>query len=106
MRHTRAIGMDEATAHFEHLAQVFKALGHATRLAILHRIVTADPCVCDLQQRLQRSQANISQHLAILRDRGLVVPERRGNRVCYRLADDRIAHIVKTAEEVFDTAHQ
>jgi DNA-binding transcriptional ArsR family regulator len=44
----------------------------------------------------------MSQHLAILRDRGLVVPERRGNMTCYRLADGRIADIIREAREIFD----
>jgi DNA-binding transcriptional ArsR family regulator len=43
----------------------------------------------------------MSQHLAILRDRGLVVPERRGNMTCYRLADGRIADLIREAREIF-----
>ena len=85
----------------ERLAQVFKALGHPTRLAILRRAMADEMCVGDLQECLGCSQPNISQHLAVLRDRGLVVPERDGNRVCYRLTDRRIADLLRSAQEVF-----
>jgi DNA-binding transcriptional ArsR family regulator len=85
----------------ERLARVFKALGHATRLGILKRTAEGQWCVGDLQEQLQCSQPNISQHLAVLRNRGLVVPCREGNRVCYRLTDERIADVLQTAQSIF-----
>jgi len=96
----RTIEPSETTVDYEHVAEIFKALGHATRLGILAKAVSGEFCVTDLQEHLDRSQANISQHLAVLRERGLAIPERRGNRVCYRLADERLAQIVKLAVDV------
>lgn len=85
----------------ERLAAVIKAMGHPTRLRILERVAKGDPCVSRLEQVLGRSQANVSQHLAVLRDRGLVVTQRKGNRNCYRLADARISDIIRLAAQAF-----
>jgi len=83
-------------------AQLFRALGHPARLGILLRIVEGEFCVRELQAHLGRSQANISQHLTVLRERGLVIPQRRGNQVCYYLSDPRIASLVELAAELVD----
>lgn len=91
----------EQQRHCEELARIFKAMSHPTRLAILRRAMGAGMCVGDLHECLGRSQPNISQHLAVLRDRGLVVPERDGNRVCYRLADRRISDLLAAAASIF-----
>ena len=84
------------------LAALFKAMGHPTRLRILEKIVAGEFCVSDLESDLDRRQANISQHLAILRDRGLVTPTRKGKTVCYSLADRRVADVIRQVRHVFD----
>ncbi len=81
-------------------------MGHPTRLGLLKRISTGMFCVSELQRDLDRSQSSISQHLAILRDRGLVVPERKGNMTCYLLADERIAELLAFAESVLEVEPQ
>jgi DNA-binding transcriptional ArsR family regulator len=92
--------MDETQNHHTRLAAFFRAMGHPTRLRILEKIVAGEFCVSDLETDLDRRQANISQHLAILRDRGLVIPTRRGKMVCYRLADGRMASLVHRARDI------
>jgi ArsR family transcriptional regulator len=96
--------MTEASAHHMRLAAFFKAMGHPTRLRILERVVAGEFCVSDLETDLDCRQANISQHLAILRDRGVVVPTRRGKTVCYRLADDRTADLIRQATHILGLA--
>ncbi len=80
------------------LADTFRALGHPVRLDLLQRIVSGEFCVTELQRGVGQSQPSISQHLGILRDRGLIVPIRRGNRTCYRARDDRLAELLQLAE--------
>ncbi len=92
--------MNQISPDYERVARIFKALGHPTRLGILAKILSEEFCVTDLHEHLERSQANISQHLAVLRDRGLAIPERRGNKVCYRLADERLSQIIDLAAEI------
>jgi ArsR family transcriptional regulator len=90
----------------EEMARVFKALGNPTRLGILRRIMDGDMCVGELQEELDRSQPNISQHLAVLRDRGVVLSERDGTRVCYRPADSRLGDLLDLAADIFEIEHQ
>jgi len=86
----------------ERMAVVFRALGNGTRVGIVRRILGEEMCVGELQDELGCSQPNISQHLAVLRDRGVVTPHRDGNRVCYTLADVRIADLLLLAEDIFE----
>ena len=65
---------------------LIKGLADDTRLKALLLIQAHhELCVCELQQALQLSQPKISRHLADLRSSGLVVDERRGKWVYYRL---------------------
>ncbi len=76
------------------MANIAQALSHLTRLRILELLRGEGAYVMDLTEWTGRPQANISQHLAILRDAGLVVAEREGMAVRYRLKDDRVFEIM------------
>ncbi len=71
-------------------AALFKALADPHRLTILATLARAEDevCVCDFTSALPLNQPTVSHHLKILRDAGLVVGERRGTWVYYRLAPD------------------
>ncbi len=110
MPETNAASSQGATTHTEldcceEMARIFKALGNPTRLGILRRIIDGGMCVGDLQDELDRSQPNISQHLGVLRDRGVVVPQRNGTRVSYRPAHPRLRELLELAAEIFDIEH-
>lgn len=92
--------MRERTTDYEALAEAFRALAHPVRLRILMKTIEGELCVQELQNHLDRNQANISQHLTVLRERGLVVAERRGKKVCYRPADERIAQVIRLAASI------
>ena len=93
--------MGDAHYDYERLANVFKALGHPTRLQILTKTINSEFCVQDLGEELDRRQPHISQHLTVLRERGLVTPRRKGKTVCYRPTDSRIREIIQLAAEAF-----
>ena len=82
------------------VSALLKAIGHPTRLRILERIAERELCVSDLEDALGLRQPNVSQHLAVLRDRGLVIAERRGNMTCYYLADPRIAEVIALMQDI------
>jgi ArsR family transcriptional regulator len=68
------------------LSQIFKALSHETRLAILGLILRHGPmCVCEAEQILGITQAKASRHLRYLRNAGVLEDERDGLIVNYRL---------------------
>jgi DNA-binding transcriptional ArsR family regulator len=67
-------------------AQIFKVLGHPLRLAILDELKNGECCVQDLEVRLGAEQSNISRHLALLRQTGIIVGRKDGLYVYYSLA--------------------
>jgi len=83
--------MDE----IEKLARVFKALSDETRLRLVKTLVELAPddalCVNALAAMLGVSQSAVSQHLAVLRAADLVIGERRGYHVHYRLTPEGLA---------------
>lgn len=80
-------------------ADLLKALGQPTRLKILELLLDGERCVCEIFPAIKGEQSNISKHLGFLRSQGIVVAERRGMRVFYRLADKRIAKLLEDTEE-------
>lgn len=75
-------------------AKTAKALAHPMRIAILEMLRQGGRCVCEMEPELGASQANISQHLAALRDANLVVSQRDGMRSQYRVTDERIFQVL------------
>jgi ArsR family transcriptional regulator, cadmium/lead-responsive transcriptional repressor len=74
------------------LDRVGRALSDGTRRRILLRLADAAAYPADLADHLGASRPAVSNHLACLRDCGLVVADAEGRRVRYRLSDDRLAH--------------
>ncbi len=79
------------------LAELFKVLMHPTRLAILQILRSGEQCVCHIEATLGLSQAYISQHLAVLRQAGLVEPRRDGWNVYYQIARPEVFHVLDAA---------
>jgi len=75
-------------------AEVYRALGHPWRLRLLEALRGGEECVCHLAALLGKPQPYISQHLAALREAGLVVDRREGLRIYYRLADPSIGTVI------------
>jgi ArsR family transcriptional regulator len=76
-------------------AELFRALADPHRLTMLATLARVDDevCVCDFTSALPLNQPTVSHHLKILRDAGLVLSERRGTWVYYRLAPDASARL-------------
>lgn len=89
---SQVIDADVAVA----LSRTMKALADPLRLRMLSAIA-ADPrgeaCVCDLTELAKLSQPTVSHHLKVLRDSGLLLAERRGTWVYYRIAPARRAAV-------------
>jgi ArsR family transcriptional regulator len=67
-------------------AELLKAFSHPTRLAILQELLAGPKCVTDMEELLPARQANISQHLAVLRHAHLVDYAQDGSLRCYYLS--------------------
>jgi len=70
-------------------ANLLKALAHPRRLEILQLLRAQAMCVTDIHSMLDLPQANISQHLMILRDEGVVKTRRQGKQIFYQIADEK-----------------
>jgi ArsR family transcriptional regulator len=78
------------------LARAFAALADPARLRVLSLLSSADDgevCACDFVEPVGRSQPTVSHHLKVLTEAGLVVGDKRGRWVWYRLVPERLAQI-------------
>jgi DNA-binding transcriptional ArsR family regulator len=75
-------------------ASIFQALSHPTRIAIVEILRNGELAAGAIQERLGVEQANLSQHLTILRNRQVVVNRKEGNQVFYSLRDPVLAQVL------------
>ena len=85
---------------FEHQAEICKTLADPKRLMILHELRNSEASVGQLVSNLGLPQANVSQHLAILRERGIVTTRREGTTIYYSLANPKIGEACDLVQEV------
>lgn len=81
-----------------------KAMSHPLRLKILCTLGDREVSVQDIVEHVGTSQSNISQHLAILRDKGILASRKDANRVYYRVGDPRTLRLISMMREVFCSA--
>ncbi len=82
-------------------ALAMKAIAHPLRLKILCVLGDQEISVQDIVEQVGTSQSNISQHLAILRDKGVLATRKDANRVFYRIGDLRTLKLVGMMRDVF-----
>jgi DNA-binding transcriptional ArsR family regulator len=78
-------------------SEILKAIGHPVRLEIL-KCLMQETCKCNVNrivEVLKIPQSTISQHLGILRNKGIIKPEKNGVKTCYRITDERIIKIMQ-----------
>jgi len=82
-------------------AEFFQALAHPTRIAILDLLRDGELAVGAFMERLNLEQANLSQHLAVLRARQIVVTRKVGNQVFYSVRDPLIFKMLDLMRRYF-----
>jgi len=82
-------------------ARALKAMSHPLRLRILCILGETEVNVQDIVSEVGTSQSNISQHLAILREKGIIAARKDANRVYYRVQDRRILNLIGMMRDVF-----
>lgn len=88
-------------ADIERASRSLKAMSHPLRLKILCTLGEQEVSVQDIVDHVGTSQSNISQHLAILRDKGILASRKDANRVYYRVGDARTLQLISMMREVF-----
>lgn len=87
-------------------ADLLKALSHPRRLEIVNLLRDQELCVSDIYEMLDLPQANISQHLMLLRDTGVVITRREGKQIIYKLANLKIIKASDLLREVLIDQNQ
>ncbi len=82
-------------------ASLMKTLSNTARLMILCQLVEGERSVAELEKNLDTKQPNVSQQLARLRLEGYVAPRRDGRTIYYRLADERVAAVIRNLHQTF-----
>lgn len=82
-------------------ARLLRALSNERRLMILCQLGDGELSVGQVQSLMGLSQSALSQHLAVLREQGVVATRREGQTIYYRLADAAAAKVVGTIAEIF-----
>jgi ArsR family transcriptional regulator, virulence genes transcriptional regulator len=85
---------------YELQAEVSKTMSHPLRLAILHYLKDGEKTVNDITEITGASQSNVSQHLAILRQRQIVKTRKAGSSIYYRVASPKISQACDMIREV------
>jgi ArsR family transcriptional regulator len=85
----------------DEVSSLLKSISHPSRLKILCLLQDQELSVGDLQAELKTTNANISQHLTILRHQGVVVSRKEANFIYNKIADDRVIQLIDTLQDLF-----
>jgi len=96
-----AIRLMGRTEDIERASRSLKAMSHPLRLKILCVLGDGELSVQQIVEAVGTTQSNISQHLAILRDKGILASRKDANRVFYRVSDARTLRLIGMMQEVF-----
>jgi len=83
-------------------SEICKTLADPKRLMILHALRDGEMSVGQIVSRLGLPQANVSQHLAIMRERGIVATRREGTSIYYRLASPKIGEACDLVQQLLE----
>jgi ArsR family transcriptional regulator len=89
------------TENIAQASSAMQAMAHPLRLKILCLVGNQELSVLEIVEAVGTSQSNISQHLAVLRDQGLLVARREAQKVFYRIDDPRILKMISLTREIF-----
>jgi ArsR family transcriptional regulator len=76
-------------------ADLLRTMGHPVRLNILRLLLEEDSCVKNIWSCLEIPQATVSQHLAILKNKGIVEGRREGTIIRYSVANPQVRRIIE-----------
>ena len=94
------LDMSDLEAMRQRSAAVARALADPKRLCVLQCLAKGEMSVRDLSERVGCQVPNMSQHLAVLRNSGLVLTRREGNAIYYRIADPRILEACRLLQSI------
>ena len=84
-------------------SDAMQAMAHPLRLKILCLVGNQELSVLEIVEAVGTTQSNISQHLGVLRDNGILESRKDGNKVFYSIADARVLKMISLTREIFCT---
>lgn len=84
----------------EMFVRIYKALAHPVRLKIVRTLMDGPLCVCVLNESVEFSQPNLSQHLKILKDAGILKSEKDGIKIVYSITDAGVRDLLNVTDEI------
>lgn len=87
--------------HIETIAHLLKTMAHPIRLKILCLLQDQERTVGELREEVKTTNANVSQHLAILRNQGIVSSRKNANFMYNRIGDERILQLIKALRDLY-----
>lgn len=79
---------------YQKTSDVLKALAHPVRLKILQGLMANECSVGTIVDKLGLPQSTVSQHLALLRGAGIIVPRKEGVKTCYQVVDEKVREVM------------
>jgi ArsR family transcriptional regulator, virulence genes transcriptional regulator len=93
--------MSNLIQHAEDITQFLKLIANANRLLILYTLQKGETNVTELEQQLGVSQPALSQHLARMRQEGVLETRRSGQQIFYSIRDERVHTLLPVLEGLF-----
>ncbi len=87
--------------HIDDIAKLLKTMSHPIRLKILCLLQDKEMTVGDIHKEVQTTNANVSQHLSILRNQGIISYRKDANFIYNRISEGRVTELIKTMRELF-----
>lgn len=97
---------EKEKALIEAKANILKALGHPTRLWMAEQLAHGEKCVCELAEGIDADFSTISKHLTVLKQAGVLIDEKRGKQVYYRLKVPCVLNFMPCIEAVIQATAQ
>ncbi len=89
----------ERIKNYKKTSEILKVLGHPIRLQMVDGLINNECNVNNIAESMNLPQSTVSQHLGILRSRGIVSAKKEGVKTCYRINDRKVVKIVEIFRE-------
>jgi len=91
--------MAKKNMEIEDKVKIFKALAHPIRLRIVEKLAEGEQCVCCILEMFEIEMSTLSRHLSVLKNAGILIDEKRGKNVYYRLKYPCILNVCDCLEK-------
>ena len=86
---------------YEPVAALLKTMAHPIRLKILCLLRDKEMTVGEIREEVKTTNANVSQHLSILRNQGILGSRKEANFIYNKIADERVLELIKTMQQLY-----